>query len=123
MVTGGIGGGVIDVQATKYNLNGLMEDLPHLNHGRQSHACAWYWAEDGTVVYLVTGGWGRQDTQTRSDTEMLRDGASEWSINSPLPDRIEALKALTLNNVPFLFGKMVTFFTILHLNTYLLKVE
>ena len=58
MVTGGNSGGLVNVQATKYNLSGFMADLPNLNHGRQNHACAWYWADDGAVVYLVTGGGG-----------------------------------------------------------------
>ena len=107
MVTGGNWGRVNDMRATKYNLTGFMEDLPALNYGRKGHACAWYMAEGDTLVYLVTGGWN--EDQHRSDTEILRAGSLQWIITSPLPYGIYGLRAVTLDNVPFLFGKIITF--------------
>ena len=109
-----------DVLATKYNLNGWMEDLPALNIGRQNHACAWLRDDGGTLVYLVTGGWQRTDQQPISSTEMLSSGSSQWTLTSPLPYSISGLRAVTLDNIPFLFGKIRSLFYHLTFNS---KVE
>ena len=108
VVTGGTGASY--TLATKYNLAGWLEDLPALNKGRQNHGCAWFRADGGTLVYLVTGGWARQRQEPRSSTEMLTSGSAHWSITSPLPYSISGLRAATIDNIPFFFGKLSLLF-------------
>ena len=107
VVTGG--SWLSNVLATKYNLDGWMEDLPALNDGRQNHACAWYRDDAGTLVYLVTGGWRWEDPQPLSSTEILSSGSPQWSFTSPLPYSISGLSAVTVDNIPFLFGNIIAF--------------
>ena len=107
VVTGGTAGS--HVLATKYNLDGWLQALPDLNHGRRNHACTWYRADEGDLVYLVAGGWDKRGEQPISDTEMLSSDSSLWSLTSPLPYRITGLRAVTLGNIPFLFGEIITF--------------
>ena len=39
-------------EVSVYNIDGWIKDLPHLNIGRQYHACAAYQEEDGETVEL-----------------------------------------------------------------------
>merc|ERR1719270_3365857 len=62
-------------RVSRYSTAGFLEDLPDLNEGRASHGCGAYQREDGTPVFLVTGGfyidfWD-DDGDVLSSTEVL----------------------------------------------------
>merc|ERR1719334_260343 len=65
-----------------YNIDGFVKDLPDLNTNRGAHGCGHYVNKDMELVYLVTGGWIGDYV---SSTELLIEGAPEWTIAGDLP--------------------------------------
>ena len=98
VVTGGTAGS--HVLATKYNLDGWLEDLPDLNHGRRNHACTWYRADEGDLVYLVAGGWDKRGEQPISDTEMLSSDSSLWSLKAGTAEFLDLCLLTLLATTP-----------------------
>ena len=88
--------------------SGYLEDLPLLNHGRLNHACAGFYNDAGKFVLLVAGG-SSQDINGLSyptaSTETLEVGSTTWIENSPLPQKNDGLRAVTVDNKIFVLGK------------------
>ena len=74
-----------------------------LNEGRYGHACAQYVDDNGIAKNIVAGGWNGKELLDSSESNN-NDG--EWSLISPLPLKIEFLKAATLDNEIFVMGKL-----------------
>ena len=85
-----------------YNINGFVKDLPDLNTNRGAHGCGHYVNKDMKLVYLVTGGWVGDYVST---TELLIEGASEWTFAGDLPTGRHDLKGASVNNRIFMLGK------------------
>ena len=54
--------------------------LPSLKTGRRAHACGYFEVGDGNWVFLVTGGYGFENRDGLSSTEML--GPDSWQKGS-----------------------------------------
>ena len=95
---------------TKYGAEGYLEDLPLLNIGRAYHACAGYYDTHGHFVLVVVGGMG-MDIRTigaLSSTETFTVGVStSWKQSEPLPEELFDLRAATVDNQIFLFGRKI----------------
>ena len=78
IVTGGVVGGWNYVE--KYSSNGeFVEDLPSFEIGRRDHACGAFEDGEGRAVLLITGGYGFENRDGLSSTEMLwPDSDSYW---------------------------------------------
>ena len=94
----------------KYGAEGYLEDLPLLNIGRTSHACAGYFDTHGHFVLVVMGGMGMDVGAfgVLSSTEAFTLGVStSWKQFYPLPEQLLDLRAATVDNQIFLFGGKV----------------
>ena len=103
-----------------YNTSGFVEQLPDLRTPRRDHACGHYVDSNNHVVscghkqsafhvksgeifqvYLVTGGlmpyddWNSIETDS---TELLVQGAPQWTLAAALPTPRFTLAGVTINN-------------------------
>jgi len=97
IVTGGVVGGWNYVE--KYSSNGeFVEDLPSFEIGRRDHACGAFEDGEGRAVLLITGGYGFENRNGLSSTEMLwPDSDSYWFTGPELP---RALYGPRMANLP-----------------------
>ena len=92
-------------QVTRYSLQGHQESLPALGQARFGAGCAKY-EEDGGVVYLVTG--GGSNGQTLASTEILSPGSGSWKEVASLPQALQGLVGVTLDNTVLMTGDQTT---------------
>jgi len=100
IVTGGVVGGWNYVE--KYSSDGeFVEDLPSFEIGRRDHACGAFEDGEGRAVLLITGGYGFENRNGLSSTEMLwpdSDGYwTSWATGPMLP---RALYGPRMANLP-----------------------
>jgi len=94
----------------RYNLTGLIEELPTMNQGRQFHGCASY--KDKTtnkLVLIVAGGASISDSKERDTSERHMIGEKNWKVIKPLPRVTSGLPdaIVSMNNKIYLFGGYV----------------
>jgi len=93
---------------TKYDTNGWIEDLPELNTGRLGHGCAHFYNNLNELVYLVAGGLsdlsGLEADELLASTEIMVEGSSYWTTPLNLPNAIEGLVGISVNNQVFMIG-------------------
>jgi len=92
---------------TKYDKNGWIEDLPELNTGRFSHGCAHFYSNLNELVYLVAGGLddlSDESGEKLASTEIMVEGSSYWTTPLNLPNAIEGLVGISVNNQVFMIG-------------------
>jgi len=92
---------------TKYDKNGWIEDLPELNTGRFSHGCAHFYNNLNELVYLVAGGLddlSDESGEKLASTEIMVEGSSYWTTPLNLPNAIEGLVGISVNNQVFMIG-------------------
>jgi len=71
---------------SEYNENGKLRDLPQLQQGRYGHSCSYFENEDGSMTFLVTGGYNENiDGKYLSSTELLKKNAASWIYSEALP--------------------------------------
>ena len=130
MVTGGWDNGYI-ATVQVYTLSGPQEQLPDLQTGRHSHACAHYLDSQDRVVsiacnitahltivtlhcvvminninvqvMMVTGGVD-SNFDDLSSTELLLPSATSWTYSDPLPSTRSGLRGATLDNKVVITG-------------------
>ena len=91
-----------------YACRGYLEELPLLNYRRWNHACAGFYNHAGKFVLLVAGGTVLKSEfmfYPSASTESLEVGSTRWIENSPLPQKIDGLRAATVDNKIFVIGK------------------
>jgi len=113
ILTGGL---QTSTKVSRYNQNGLVEELPILNHGRHGHSCGSYKDKmTDTLVLIVAGGrpefndgqWNEQWT-----TEKYVVGDNKWKVIKPLPSYPlsggflvhQEDTTVSINNKIFIFG-------------------
>jgi len=74
--------------ATRYNINGFVEELPQLPGVTYGHACA---VLPSSKAFIVAGGHDRSNYRT--DVVTLLRGASSWTPLAFLPRRLNQLRA------------------------------
>jgi len=93
---------------TKYDTNGWIEDLPELNTGRLNHGCAHFYNNLNELVYLVAGGLsdlsGLEADELLASTEIMVEGSSYWTTPLNLPNAIDGLVGISVNNQVFMIG-------------------
>ena len=89
----------------RYSRTGEAQDLPALSVRRSGHACATFLNGRGHYVLLVTGG---GNVVGDLDSTELLDGlsSSSWRHVAKLPSARGDLRAATLDNKLFIFGKL-----------------
>ena len=126
----GDGYGVQLSSVQRYDLNGLVEDLPSLNQAREGHGCGFY-NKDGTKVnhevafffielqvqvFLVAGGVvgvagafnpDLPDGGFLSSTEIWIPGWDSWKYADPLPEPVAGAAHVSLYNNIYLLGNDV----------------
>jgi len=83
-------GGGNHYYVTRYNVNGFVEELPHLPENRYLHVCA---ALPSTKAFIVAGGWAGSDG---SSVLTLLRGAQDWTPLASLPRTITGASASIL---------------------------
>ena len=86
----------------RYDMLGMVEELPHLIIGRHSHGCGGYTREDGGQVLLVGGGF--TGSTVLSSTEVLDVGDPAWVYTTSLPRQLMGVKGVTLGNTIYFTG-------------------
>ena len=89
----------------RYNKQGLVETLPHLNEGRFHHGCSSFLQAD-KKVYIVTGGRPSAQEDFSRTTEVLREGDAGWRMTGLLPAGLFVGRVATLDNRVFFFGNL-----------------
>jgi len=111
IVTGGCCGSENN-KVFRYYLNGLIEELPTMNRGRQFHGCGSFKDEEtNKMVLIVAGGWSNDTTEKHLGdvtTEKHVIGEDSWKTISPLPKKFwthslgDAI--VSMNNKIYIFG-------------------
>ena len=107
ILTGGFEGenkddGVTLKRVSRYNLAGLVEELPEMMSARGQHACARYIDGYGYLVYAVAGGF-----PLTAEAEMLMEGYFAWTYLSPLPVPVKWTSGLAFNNIFYVLGQVI----------------
>jgi len=92
-------------QAEVYNLGlGQVFQLPELNVARTNFGCTKFLenTDDMTYTLIVAGGWHKADYTL--EVEILKPGASSWSLVSPLEEYRLFTAMVTINNRGLLVG-------------------
>jgi len=95
------GGRFTKTKVSRYNLKGLVEELPTLNHGRSTHGCGSYVTFNKKVL-IVAGG----DNAGGETTEKFVIGDDAWTSVGNLPRRTRWISGATvsMNNKIYIFG-------------------
>jgi len=103
---------VVTSEVARYNLQGFVENLPHMSRKRFDHGCGSY-TSGGTLVLIVAGGLPDNSYQNPatplSTAEKLVTGSTAWTATKPLPRILTEMASVSMNNkVYFLGGQMMT---------------
>jgi len=95
------GGDSTKIKASRYNMNGLVEELPTLNRGRSRHGCGSY-TSSNKLVLIVAGG----DNAGGKTTEKFMIGDTAWTLVGNLPRSTFWISGATIsmNNKIYIFG-------------------
>ena len=107
ILTGGFEGekteeGEVLKRVSRYDLTGLVEELPEMSSERAHHACAGY--TDPlyfTKVFVVAGGF-----PLTAEAEMLMEGYFHWQYVPPLPVPVTLTSGFALNNIFYVLGQI-----------------
>ena len=99
------GGDYTMSQVSVYTEAGFLYDLPRLLTGRYNLGCSYYHNKDGSLTYLVTGGYGLS-RELLSSTELLVEGGEAWLEAAPLPSPRSNLAGTNIDGVVFMTGRV-----------------
>ena len=88
-------------RVSRYDLSGLVEELPEMLSKRVQHACARY-NEGSRKVYAVAGGF-----PLTSRAEMLVEGTQVWTDLPSLPVPVKWTSGVALQNSFYVLGEII----------------
>merc|ERR1712013_902945 len=71
---------------------------------RNNHGCGAYTDSQGAQVLIAAGGWDHVEFEYLDSTEILVSGSGDWSLTTPLPTVMYAMKTATVDNKVFMTG-------------------
>ena len=107
ILTGGFEGektkdGEVLKRVSRYDLTGLVAELPEMLSERAHHACAGYTnTQYSTKVYVVAGGY-----PFTAEAEIMWEGTFYWYSLPPLPVPVKLTSGLALNNIFYVLGQI-----------------
>merc|ERR1712013_552422 len=104
LLMGGSYNGGKSTEVSRYDTLGWLEDLPSMVRIRNNHGCGAYTDSQGNQVLIAAGGWDHVEFEYLDSTEILVSGSGAWSLTTPLPTVMYAMKTATVDNKVFMTG-------------------